>query len=205
VVFDCAARFAGVSLNDHLLQGPDLTNGLLGVLLRFRRGRVASSADIKAMYHQVRVDPKDWDALTFLCWPNDDYTLPPADYQMMVHLFGAKSSPACASYALRKITDDNETHASQETLETVRDSFYVDDCLKSVDDVDVAIRLVKELDLLFKSGGFHLSKYVSNCRSLLSEICESDLSPTIVNLDLDRLPVNKTLGVFWNTDSDNLK
>jgi len=54
----------------------------------------------------------------------------------MVHLFGAKSSPACASYALRKVADDNETHASQETLETVRDSFYVDHCLKSVDDVD---------------------------------------------------------------------
>ena len=124
---------------------------------------------------------------------------------MMVHLFGAKSSPARASYALRKVADDNETHASQETLETVRDSFYVDDCLKSVDDVDAAIRLVKELDLLLKSGGFNLSKYVSNCRSLLSEICESDLSPTIVNLDFDRLPVNKTLGVFWNTDSDNFE
>jgi len=71
--------------------------------------------------------------------------------------------------------------------------------------VDVAIRLVKELDLLLKSGGIHLSKYVSNCRSLLSEICESDLSPTIVNLDFDRLPVNETLGVFWNTDSDNFE
>ena len=105
----------------------------------------------------------------FLWWPNDDYTLRPADYQMMVHLFGAKSSPACASYALRKVADDNEAHASQETLETVRDSFYVDDCLKSVDDVDVAIRLVKELNMLLKSGGFHLSKYVSNCRSLLSK------------------------------------
>jgi len=113
---------------------------------------------------------------------------------MMLHLFGAKSSPACASYALRKVTEDNETHASQETLETVRDSLYVDDCLKSVDDVNLAIRLVKEMVLLLKSDGFHLSKYVSNCRSLLSEI---------VNLDFDRLPVNKTLGVFWNTDSDN--
>ena len=92
------------------------------------------------MYHQVRVDPKDWDALMFLWWPNDDYTLPPADYQMMVHLFGAKSSPACASYAMRKVAYDNGTHASQETLETVRDSSYVDDCLKSVDNVDVAIR-----------------------------------------------------------------
>ena len=119
VVFDCAARFGGVSLNNHLLQWSDLTNGLLGVLLRFRRGRIALSADIKATFHQVRLDPKDWDALTFLWWPNDNYTQPPADYQMMVHLFGAKSSPACASYDLHKVADDNETQARQITLETV--------------------------------------------------------------------------------------
>jgi len=35
VVFDCAARFSDVSLNGLLLQGPDLTNNLVGVLSRF--------------------------------------------------------------------------------------------------------------------------------------------------------------------------
>ena len=32
VVFDCSAKYRGTSLNDQLLQGPDLTNTLVGVL-----------------------------------------------------------------------------------------------------------------------------------------------------------------------------
>ena len=46
VVFDCAARYKGMSLNSQVLQGPDLTNGLAGVLMRFREERVAVMADI---------------------------------------------------------------------------------------------------------------------------------------------------------------
>ena len=36
VVFDCAASYRGTSLNAQVLQGPDLTNKLVGVLMRFR-------------------------------------------------------------------------------------------------------------------------------------------------------------------------
>ena len=55
VVIGCSAQYEGTCLNDHLLQGPDLTNGLLGVLCRFRQEEVAFITDIKGMFHQFYV------------------------------------------------------------------------------------------------------------------------------------------------------
>ena len=89
VVFDCAAKHKGTSLNDQLLTGPDLTNSIVGVLMRFREEQVALSADIECMFHQIRVAPEDRDAFRFLWWPNGDLAQQPIDHRMEVHLFGA--------------------------------------------------------------------------------------------------------------------
>ncbi|XP_076047302.1 uncharacterized protein LOC143028823 [Oratosquilla oratoria] len=59
VVFDCAAQKNGVSLNSQCLQGPDLNNKLIHVLLRFRQYHYAITADIEAMYHQVKIPISD--------------------------------------------------------------------------------------------------------------------------------------------------
>ena len=66
VVFDCSAKCAGSSLNDQLLQGPDLTNSLVGVLTRFRQESVAFMSDIEAMFYQVFVPEEQRDFLRFL-------------------------------------------------------------------------------------------------------------------------------------------
>ena len=58
IAFDCAAKFMGFSLNDMLMQGPDLVCNLVGVLLRFRRERIALTADIECMFHQIEFLPK---------------------------------------------------------------------------------------------------------------------------------------------------
>ena len=71
-VFDCAATYQNQSLNKNLLQGPDLTNNLVGVLTRFRQEPVAFCCDIEDMFHQVRVNEEHRDLVRFLWWPNGD-------------------------------------------------------------------------------------------------------------------------------------
>ena len=41
IVFDCSAKYKGEVLNNNLLQGPNLTNNLAGVLVRFRQESIA--------------------------------------------------------------------------------------------------------------------------------------------------------------------
>ena len=148
VVFDCSANYANSSLNDQLLQGPDLTNTLIGVPIRFREEPIAFMPDIEAMFYQVRVSSKDRDYLRFLWWPDCDLSQPAEEYQMLVHLFGGASSPSCANYALKKTAEDNKQAFDQETVKTVKENFYVDDCLKSVASTHNAVRLANQLRAL---------------------------------------------------------
>ena len=61
----------------------------------------------------------------------------------------------------------------------------MDDCLKSVESVNEAIRMVKELKNLCKVGGFNLTKWCSNQKEVLNEIPIEDLSKGLINLDLN--------------------
>lgn len=205
VVFDCSAKYRGRSLNDQLLQGPDLTNSLVGVLTRFRQEPIAIMSDIEAMFHQVRVRPEDSDALRFLWWPNGDLTLQPQEYKMEVHLFGGVSSPSCANFALQKTADDNQKEFSPEVINTVKRNFYVDDCLKSVGSEEGAISLAKDLTSLLKKGGFRLTKWLSNSRKVLESMPESERAKSVKDLDFDQSLIERALGVKWHVASDTFR
>ena len=118
VVFDCSAKYEGASLNDQLMQGPDLTNSLVGVLTRFRQDRVAFMADIQAMFNQVRVPDEQCDFLRFFSWPDGNLESAIQEYQMTVHLFGAASSPSCCNFALKQTAKDTESQSGSPVAET---------------------------------------------------------------------------------------
>lgn len=204
MVFDCGATFKGTSLNSQLLQGPNLTSSLLGVLTRFRQESVALMGDIQQMFYQVKVAETDKDFLRFLWWPEDDLSQEIAEYRMTVHLFGAVSSPSCACYALRKTAKDNQALFPAEVIQTVKQNFYMDDCLKSMSSEEEAIKMIKDLTAVCQRGGFHLTKWVSNSRKVLRTIIEEHRAKDLHELDLDRdnLPLERALGLQWCIESD---
>ncbi|XP_078490178.1 uncharacterized protein LOC144746832 [Ciona intestinalis] len=201
VVFDCAAKYRGTSLNDQLLQGPDLMNSLVGVLLRFRQEPVALVADVEAMFHQVKVKSEDTDYLRFIWWPGGDMSKEPVDHKMLVHLFGATSSPCCANYCLRRTADDNAVDFDEETVSTVHRNFYVDDCLKSMPTVSQAKRLVNQLRELLKRGGFTLKKWLSNKEEVLDSVPEEHTVKKLCT-DSETSHLERVLGVSWDHTTD---
>ncbi|XP_076858013.1 uncharacterized protein LOC143512031 [Brachyhypopomus gauderio] len=206
VVFDCSASYKGTSLNDHLLSGPDLLNNLIGVLIRFRQHPIALMCDVERMFHQFHVHEADRNFLRFLWWSNGDFNTVPKEFRMRVHLFGAASSPGCANYGLKYLAKENKDLYPLGAQFVTRD-FYVDDGVASVGSIDDAIQLAREAQKLCASGGLRLHKFVSNNRAVLDSIPPSERSADVGNLDLafDDLPLERTLGIQWDPQSDSFK
>ena len=198
VVFDCSARYNGVSLNDTLLQGPDLNNPLIGVLLRFRKNHVAVSCDIEKMYHRFRVTPNHRDYLRFIWLENDI----PVVYRMIVHIFGARSSPNCAKYGLNKLATDYGGNSLAKDF--IQSNFYVDDGLCSTKSVTDAIELLNHTRDICANANLHVHKLLSNRPEVLRAFppCDSAVETDNVNLCCS---TERALGVLWSLKSDSFK
>ncbi|XP_068691203.1 uncharacterized protein [Montipora foliosa] len=207
VVFDCAAQYNGVSLNDYLLQGPDFMNDVLGILCRFHQESVAFMTDIKSMFHQFVVSDEHRDLLRFFWWLNGDPSKEVAEYRMKAHLFGASSSPGCAHFGLRRAADDGEEEFGADAATFIRKNFYVDDGLKSVPTVSEAIHLIKASQGICEKACLRLHKIVSNKKEVLEAIPAEDHAKGIkeLNLAVDPLPIERALGVMWCVESESFR
>lgn len=177
IVFDASLKCQGVSLNDVLLQGPDLANSLIGVLLRFRQNEIAFMADIKSMFYQVKVSPQHQDYLRYLWFPNNDLNAKPEEYRVKVHIFGAVSSPSTANYVLKYIgATQEEGKYDPQTLQAIEKNFYVDDLCKSVATEEDASLIIYQIKNLLQSNGFTLTSFVSNKPQILKDLPSEDIS-----------------------------
>lgn len=204
VVFDSSAQEDGVSLNSVLLSGPDLNNSLLGVLLRFRKEVVALTADIQQMFYGFLVREDHRNFLRFLWHKDNDLTKEIAEYRMRVHVFGNSPSPAVAMYGLRRAAQAGEQEYGSDTRHFVDRHFYVDDGLISLPTEAEAIDLLKRTQASLAKSNLKLHKIASNSVTVMQAFTPADLAAGLKDLCLDEeaLPVQRSLGLCWNIDSD---
>ena len=83
---------------------------------------------------------------------------------------------------------DNQGEFDVETITTVDQNFYVDDCLKSVPTTDKAARLSGQLRELLSRRGFRLTNWIRNDQNIIATVLVTERAPSVVNLDLEDLP-----------------
>ncbi|XP_033759513.1 uncharacterized protein LOC117341759 [Pecten maximus] len=203
-VFDSSAIYQGVSLNSMLMSGPNLTNSLLSILIRFRKDAYAITADIEQMFYRFLVKEEHRDYLRFLWYQNNDPTQELIDYRMKAHVFGNSPSPTVAMFSLCKSAEG----ADDDVKDFVEHDFYVDDAILSRPTADEAIDLIKRTQKVLRdNGNIRLHKITSNSAEVMNSFPEEDRCQGLKSLDLeeDVLPIQHSLGMSWDLNKDIFK
>ena len=89
----------------------------------------------------------------------------------------------------------------------MRQSFYVDDTLKSFPSAKIAVDMIYKFKSLCKKGGFNLTKFSSNHTEVLKSIPDEYRKDGVKGKDLNLgiLPEDKVLVVKWNIQEDTLR
>ena len=125
-------------------------------------------------------------------------------YRMTVHLFGGVWSPSCCNFALKYTTEEQHSLYDVEITDSVNRNFYVDDFWKSVHSVGEAVKVVNDVAALLQTGGFRLTKWISNNVEVMSNIPATERStkmPLCVDLT-DEGVTERALGLKWYVVED---
>ena len=210
VVFDSAASFKGVSLNDAVLAGENLLNNLVEVLMRFRLGKYACMADLSKCFFQIVMPVLQQDLFRLVWYANNDIDEGVTQvFRFTRHVWGINSSPFVALYAIEYLVSENPTDASPTTLSAIESNRYMDDLLSSSDSLSDLQMISREAVALFESRGFKLRKWLASglSKSILNDIPQEDLCSSIREIDIGSgpMPDCKALGLVWDVESDELR
>ena len=150
------------------------------------------------------VPEQDRSCLRFLWRPRTNEPFQIYEYQR--HVFGAKRSPTCANYALKRVGLDNEEEYPIATKAT-QNNFFMDDFIKSVETPEEAIEVFNQLHPLLSRHRFELKKWISNKDALTKAIPE-DLKSISNTKQVEVEPNTEgssVLGLQWTVTDDSLQ
>ena len=201
IVFNSSQLFKGISLNNCLAKGPDCySNGILGLLLRWRENKIAVVADIRKMYHSVRLAEDDMHCHRFL-WRSFDSKREPDVYVIQRVNMGDRPAAAIATEALKQ-TAENCRSSYPKAAEFVISSSYMDDLIDSVHSKSEAEELARQTNEVLKTGGFFIKCWqFSTLKFALDANAETSTTSLLKGAVAEETSV---LGIDWNPMEDNI-
>ncbi|GFW28583.1 integrase catalytic domain-containing protein [Trichonephila clavipes] len=174
-VFDASAKINNhPSLNDCLETGNNLIESVPAILARFRLKPIGVISDIRRAFLQISLHEKDRDFVRFLWYDNEGNI---RTYRHARVAFGVTSSPfllmAVINYHLLK--ESVKERYSEEFLKKLQDSFYVGNCVTSVQNNAELRIFVESATNVMKEGMFDLRGWESSAIP-----SESFLAPVMI-------------------------
>ena len=181
---------------------PDLPQSLRGIIFIIRGIQSALTADVEAMFLQVKLPLADCIVLRFL-W-RESNTEPITVYEYGRLIFGAKSSPTCVNHALQQVGRDCGCDKGM-VASLINEKFHMDDFVKSVASEEEAVEVYKCLRKSLSDGGFQLTEWICNSEKVMEDIPSEDRSVALIaTFEADPL-ASSILGLQWNVESDSLE
>ncbi|KAJ0181357.1 hypothetical protein K1T71_003442 [Dendrolimus kikuchii] len=187
-VFDASCKDENNrSLNSCIEKGGNLIELIPKLLMLFRVGKYGVISDIRKAFLQISISPEDRKYLKLLWWKNPEEKNDIVTYQHARVPFGVTCSPyllaATIKYHLEKYTN-----LYTKTAKRLKESFYVDNCVTSLDSEEEVKEFIKESIDLMEQGKFDLRGWMTN----------------LVNKNEETNTVS-VLGLQWERNTDELR
>ncbi|XP_047998158.1 uncharacterized protein LOC125235603 [Leguminivora glycinivorella] len=197
LVYDASAKLKNEkSLNECLYRGPNMLEDLTGLLLKFRIGKIAVTADVEKAFLQVGLQKEDRDVTRFL-WVKDlDKELAEdniVQYRFCRVTFGVISSPFLLAATIRY----HISRTNKSLLPVIADKCYVDNLVTSVQSREEALKLYAQTRNSFNELGMNIRDWMSNDKEFMDKIPKQERAKPESEM--------KILGLVWNLENDTLR
>ncbi len=206
-VFDGSVHFKHRrSFNANLEVGPNLNPDIMGILMRWRRHKVAWTADIEKAFLQIAIHPEHKQIVRFLWVEDITANKPTIKHFIWKRLpFGLTSSPFILRAVMLKHFKQYEAEFPGITNE-ILDQLYVDDWMGGAEDPRAAKVQVLRTQRILSEARFTLSKWITNSEELIQDSIEEipfsqNISTLACEKSFDHKP-NKALGIIWYPKDD---